>query len=151
MSKEKINIYPFDKEFLDILRNSSKFKENYEINKLISPRGWGYCGKDAGMIDYGEVLGLTVESSFEGNLDECDTVIFTKPNKEVDYEEIIKNKIDLAIEKNKNIICLLDLEDEEINRIRKKCNKNKNKSQTIHKKNTNKFVKKLYKYNFFIE
>lgn len=120
MKRNRVMVYPYDKEFLSLLRHSNKINQ-FEITNIVSPFGWGFNGKDAGVIDYGEPLGIIVKDNFDLALNECDTVIFNKPLLELNYEKFIKSKISTAIEKNKNIICLARLEDNDRSQFEIQC------------------------------
>ncbi len=109
--KEKVIVYPFDIQFVPILRHSC-FISDFEIIGLISPSGWGLCGKDAGCADYGETIGIKVGSDFEALLEACDTVIFTESHIPLDFKKNIQPKIDKAVQKRKNIICTVSTGDE---------------------------------------
>lgn len=107
--KEKVIVYPFDIEFIPILRNNT-LNYKYDIVGLVSPNGWGLTGKDAGFVDSVENIGMKVSNDFESLLDTCDTVIFNESHTPLNFEKIIKPKIDKAIDENKNIICTINIE-----------------------------------------
>ncbi|KHD13715.1 TIGR04066 family peptide maturation system protein [Clostridium butyricum] len=118
--KEKVLIYPFDREFMPMLRSSS-FNDKYEVIGLVSPNGWGVNGKNAGYLDLGEDLCIKISKDFFSLIDECDTVIFNKSNISLDFDKFIKPKLNSCIEKNKNIICTIFLEKEVCDYISEKC------------------------------
>lgn len=119
--KEKVVVYPFDMEFMPILR-CHQFNEKYDVVGLVSPNGWGIAGRDAGFVDSGENIGIKVSKDFEPMLDMCDTVIFSESDTSLDFNKIIKSKIEKAIENNKNIICTINIENETYKYFLKKCN-----------------------------
>lgn len=116
-------VYPFNEEFLPIIRHKNLVND-LEITKLVSLNGWGYIGKDAGFIDYGEPIGINVENNFESALEESDKVIFCDYRDEINYKRLIEPKINMAIEKGKDIVCLLSLSNEEKEKIEEKCKSN---------------------------
>lgn len=123
MKRRRTLIYPYDLECCPIVRHKELFKE-YEIVALVSPRGWGMTGKDGGTADYGSKLGLVIGSDFEGNLSLCDTVLFCKSEKSLDFESILMPKILMAIEAKKNIIIGSSIKREQFDIISSKCAQN---------------------------
>lgn len=118
--KEKVIVYPFDIEFVPVLRHK-QFLDNYDIIGLVAPKGWGLNEEDAGITDYGEQIGIRISNNFNGLLDFCDTVIFTEPYNSIEFEKIIAPKIDEAIKRKKNIVCTLNMEEERCKTIEKAC------------------------------
>lgn len=119
---ERLLIYPYNMEFTPILRHRSLLKE-YEISCLVSPNGWGFTGKDAGIADRGPDIGITVSSDFEKALDLCDTVMIIESHLPIDFEKNIYNKIKSAVRFKKNIICSLKLNEDAIKEISSMCNR----------------------------
>ncbi|QNU67327.1 TIGR04066 family peptide maturation system protein [Ruminiclostridium herbifermentans] len=109
VKNERLLIYPYNIQFSPILRHKDLLK-GYEISCLVSPNGWGYTGKDAGIADNGPDIGMTVSSDFEDSLGLCDTVVFIDSYFPLDFKKNIYNKIKMAIKSKKNIICFLQLE-----------------------------------------
>ncbi len=118
---EKLLIYPYNMQITPVLRHKSLFS-GYDISCLVSPNGWGFTGKDAGIADSGPDIGITVSSDFEKALDLCDTVMIIEPHLPFSFEKNILHKIKLAIKSNKNIICLLQLEKQTVEEIDSLCN-----------------------------
>ncbi len=118
---EKLLIYPYNMQITPVLRHNSLLS-GYDISCLISPNGWGFTGKDAGIADSGPDIGITVSSDFEKALDLCDTVMIIEPHLPFSFEKNILHKIKLAIKSNKNIICLLQLEKQTVEEIDSLCN-----------------------------
>ncbi len=118
---EKLLIYPYNMQITPVLRHNSLLS-GYDISCLISPNGWGFTGKDAGIADSGSDIGITVSSDFEKALDLCDTVMIIEPHLPFSFEKNILHKIKLAIKSNKNIICLLQLEKQTVEEIDSLCN-----------------------------
>lgn len=105
-------VYPFDRQFLPILRHKL-LPDDLDVKFLISPNGWGFSGKDAGELDALGNLNIIVESDFQKYLDQCETVLFTKSDIEIREDIRILDKFELAIKNKKNIICTLDLTQEQ--------------------------------------
>lgn len=118
---ERLLIYPYDMEFTPVLRHRSLLTE-YDISCLVSPNGWGFTGKDAGIADRGPDVGITVSSDFEKALDLCDTVMIVESHLPFDFEKYIFKKIISAVKSKKNIICSLSLNKEAIEKISSMCN-----------------------------
>jgi len=120
VTNEKLLIYPYNLQFSPMLRHESLLN-GYEISCLVSPNGWGFTGKDAGIADQGPDIGIFVSSDFEKSLDLCDTVMFIESYFPLDFEKIIFSKIKMAIKSRKNIICLLQLKSDVIKEIESLC------------------------------
>ncbi len=118
---ERLLIYPYNLEFTPVLRHRSLLTE-YDISCLVSPNGWGFTGKDAGMADRGPDIGILVSADFEKSLDLCDTVMIVESHLPFDFEKYIFNKITLAVKSKKNIICSLKLDGEAAKEILSLCN-----------------------------
>lgn len=96
-------VYPFDLEFAPILRHREMLR-NFEITKIVSPFGWGCCGKDASFTDGGGHIGITVEADFEKALSKCDTVLFVDSHGMLDFEKSILPKAEKALQNGRKII-----------------------------------------------
>lgn len=118
---ERLLIYPYNVEFTPVLRHRSLLTE-YDISCLVSPNGWGFTGKDAGIADSGPDIGISVSADFEKSLDLCDTVMIVESHLPFDFDKYIFNKIKVAVRSKKNIICLLNLNKEAIKEIASLCN-----------------------------
>lgn len=118
---ERLLIYPYNMEFTPVLRHRSLLA-GYEISCLVSPNGWGFTGKDAGIADRGPDIGILVSWDFEKSLDLCDTVMIVESHLHFDFEKYIFNKIKLATKLKKNIICSLKLNEDVIKEISSMCN-----------------------------
>ncbi|WP_024831991.1 TIGR04066 family peptide maturation system protein [Ruminiclostridium josui] len=118
---ERLLIYPYNMEVTPIIRHRSLLM-GYEISCLVSPNGWGFTGKDAGIADRGSDIGISVSGDFEKSLDLCDTVMFVESHLPFDFEKYIFSKIKLAVKSKKNIICSLKLDKEVIEEISSMCN-----------------------------
>lgn len=121
--KEKTMIYPFDVESMPLIRHSSFFKDNV-FSHIISPNGWGLNGKDASYDEGGQETGLIVDSDFDKALKECETIFFTKSNRQIDFNRSIYPKLKKSAELSKNIICSIELKKEQIEEISKVCKMN---------------------------
>lgn len=139
--RKKLIIFPFDSQVSPIVRHKSLL-ENMDIVGVVSPKGWGYDGQDAGRIGRGTALGLEVTSDFDAALDLCDTVYFTESYKTIDLDIFVYPKIFKAIEKGKNIICSVPIENSVYDEISAAC---KNTGVDFKYYNS---LKYLDKYNF---
>ncbi|MCX7747536.1 MAG: TIGR04066 family peptide maturation system protein [Clostridia bacterium] len=119
-NKEKLVVYPYDLEFTPILRHKELLRD-FEITGIVSPKGWGLEGRDAGFTDKGSKLNITVESRLENVIYSCDTVLITESLRKFDFEKLVMPNIVLAVKEKKNIICSLRLEEHIHNRIKRLC------------------------------
>lgn len=110
MEKEKMLIYPFDYEMIPAL-NQIIADGKYEISGVVSFPGWGYVGKDAGNIIYGNKNGIIIEDDFYTNLDKCDVVLICKTDNEIINPDTLLKKIQDAIEYKKNVVCFRKIND----------------------------------------
>lgn len=124
MNKEKMIIYPYDEEFGPVLRHRELLKE-YEVVGLVSPRGWGLTGKDAGEADNGCHVGINITSDFDGSIDKCDIVLFSESRIQLEFEKYIMPKVMKAVETGKDIIFTFPLENDIYNTISKECKAHK--------------------------
>lgn len=108
MLKKKAMIYPVDREAIPLLRYNHLL-ESFDIIYAVSPKGWGFNGKDYGTIDGGKPINKEITTDFDSGLDICQCVIFTESDRRLNFENIILPKIKLAIEHNKDIVCTLDI------------------------------------------
>lgn len=122
-SQYKTMIYPFDIESAPLIRHNSLIN-SYNFLHIVSPNGWGLSCKDAGNVDDGQTIGINVESDFDKGLENCDTIFFNTPSRNIDLEGLIYPKIIKAAENSKNIICTIKLENEIIDKISCICNEN---------------------------
>jgi peptide maturation system protein (TIGR04066 family) len=117
---EKILIYPYGREFAPVIRNR-RLLGNCEIAGLVSPPGWGMEGKDACRADRGPDVGMLVHGDFERAIEKCDTVLIADCTIQQDFREAVYRNMDFAVEKGKNIICTLELDDGYLTDIGKRC------------------------------
>lgn len=117
MSKDKIIVYPYDDQFTPVLRHRELLRD-YEVVGLVSPRGWGLTGRDAGEADSGSPLGLSITSDFDGSLDICDAVLFSESRTQL---ESFMPKVTRAIEAGKDILFTFPLKEDIRNEISKAC------------------------------
>ena len=120
----KTIVYPFDRNFLPILR-SKQYPLDIEIVGLVAPEGWGFAGFDAGAIDFGAALDIEVTSNFQQQLASCDTVLFVEIDHSTETLPDIKDSINLAIDAQKNIFCTYPLSQTDTEEISEKCKANR--------------------------
>lgn len=110
MQKQRLMVYPFDNEFLPAVRYPELISD-YTPTKLVSLRGWGLAGKDAGTAGRIGKTGLSVSEDFEEALLECDTVLFVDSHQKPDFDKILYPKMLKVIDNGKNILCAASVED----------------------------------------
>lgn len=109
---EKVMLYPFERSIFPLLKYKF-YPKDWEIVKLVSPKGWGNMGKDAGDIDFSENIGIQIESNFEKALEVVDTVVFMQTDMACDYDNFIKPKIIKSIQSKKNVVLTLKISEQE--------------------------------------
>jgi peptide maturation system protein (TIGR04066 family) len=120
MCKHKIVVYPYDDQFTPVLRHQDLLQD-YEVVGLVSPKGWGLTGRDAGEADNGSPLGISVTSDFEGSLECCDAVLFSESRIQLEFRQYLMPKVMKAIEAGKDILFTSSLTDDLCNEILKAC------------------------------
>jgi len=118
--KEKVVLYPFDIQSVPLLRHKHLLN-NYDIVGAVSPEGWGLCGKDAGLTDCGNKLGIEVKSSMSEFIENCDTVFFVDSFYKLDFKNEIYPEMLRCIESNRNIINLMDIKKEYEEQLKELC------------------------------
>ena len=89
---KNLMIYPFNKRVSAIARYAQLLK-GYILTAAVSPKNYGYDGKDVSYIDGGEFVGITITSSFREGLEQCDCILFSASTFLMDmnyYEEKIQ-------------------------------------------------------------
>jgi peptide maturation system protein (TIGR04066 family) len=109
MKKQRLMVYPFDNEFLPAVKYP-EFMPDYEITELVSLKGWGLAGKDAGVAGKSSNTGFAVSENFEEALLKCNAVLFVDSNPKPDFNKIIYPKILDAINNSKNILCSVSID-----------------------------------------
>lgn len=120
---ERTVLYPFDEEMVPVVRHGALLK-NIEITGLVSPKGWGYTGRDASSVDGGEEIGLLVESDFPGAMETGDTLLVVSSAKNVDFNRLIFPKVEWAASHHKRILYEREYNLEQRRCIEECCNKN---------------------------
>lgn len=113
-------LYPFDLESAPILRHNTLL-HGLEIKKAVSPKGWGYIGKDASLADGGHHIGLVVDGDFEQAIDNCETLLIVDSYNNFDFDEKIFPKIEFAAKHGIKIICARYLNDAERKKAENAC------------------------------
>lgn len=83
-----VAVYPYCAEVLPLVKTFAKLQDNYEINSLISPNGFGLTGRDAGYVCNNPEVGLIVSDEFNYKDAEWTTLILLEPimvKEQVDY------------------------------------------------------------------
>lgn len=105
---KKALIYPYDEEFLPILQHWKDI-EKIEIEKIISPRGWGYTGKSYHICN----KNFTVVSNYETELEKVDIVWFVNAKIPLDFEKYMLPKIKQACKEKKSVFISRKLTEKE--------------------------------------
>ncbi len=120
MRRDKIIVYPYDDQFTPVFRHRELLKD-YEVVGLVSPRGWGLTGRDAGEADNGSPLGLFITSDFDGSMDICDAVLFSESRTQPEFRQYFMPKVMSAIEAGKDILFTFPLKNDICNEISRAC------------------------------
>lgn len=120
---KEVAIYPYNIEFYGVVQYLEKLNPLYRVKKLIMPYGYRSEGKDAGIIYNKPKLGINVTENFEEAIEECDCIIIAENHYSDNLRKIIIQNIELAIEKKKDIICTIPLNEEELKFINNKSSK----------------------------
>jgi peptide maturation system protein (TIGR04066 family) len=121
--KERLLIYPFSIEGITILRYKDLLC-SYHIDSLVCPKGFCFSGMDAGIIDKGPMVGVKVTDEFENELHKIDTVLFIKYDIDLkDWKRDLMDKVRVAADSKKNILCTVELEEDFLVEIKGLCEK----------------------------
>ncbi|WMC93048.1 TIGR04066 family peptide maturation system protein [Kineothrix sp. MB12-C1] len=104
---KKLMIYPFNKRVNSIAKYA-QLLENYILIAAVSPKSYGYEGKDISCIDGSSFVGITITSAFQESLEKCDSVLFSASTFLIDlsyYEERIQE----AFNYNKEVLITKEL------------------------------------------
>lgn len=124
MDMKRALIYPYDSESAFLIR-FNHLNKAFDSVGVVSPRGWGLVGKDAGFADGGDELGFKVVKDFEGYNDkDYDAVALVDSFKELDFEKIVYPKLEFMASKGKDIICLKKINSSYIRLLEELCNNN---------------------------
>lgn len=88
----KVAIYPFCAELLPVVKTFEKLQNHYSISRLVSPRGFGLTGYDAGYACNHSDTGTIVTDEFDYDHGEWTTLILFEPI-------MVKEKMDYSFEK----------------------------------------------------
>lgn len=77
--RERAAIYPFCPEILPAVKLFEALQETYSVRYLVSPRGFGYTGRDAGYACNHPDTGLTVSDEIPYEASDWDTLILFSP------------------------------------------------------------------------
>lgn len=100
-------LYPYSKKFSAFI---DYFRKQGDEIILAAPRSWIGEGKDAGVMDNREEVGITVTNQFEEGLAECDDIFFLESANRENIEEVIYRKIELALKEKKKVNCIFKLD-----------------------------------------
>lgn len=103
----KVAIYPFCAELLPVVKTFEKLQNHYTISRLVSPRGFGLTGHDAGYACNHSDTGIIVTDEFDYDHAEWTTLILFEPimmKEKMDYPyEMIAEQ---AIQSGKHVVFL---------------------------------------------
>ncbi|GAA4653025.1 hypothetical protein GCM10023142_01630 [Anaerocolumna aminovalerica] len=102
----KLLIFPFGKNTSPIVRNLSLL--NYDSVSLVSPKSWGFAGKDACIVDGGDFTEVKVSYDFEEELKSCNNILFVFENENITIQSYI-DKIQKCIKINKKVFITPEL------------------------------------------
>lgn len=103
MILKKLVVYPYHDELSPFLRFQSVVSE-FEKVIPVSPRGFGFSNKDAGICDGGIPIGVTVLSELKTALSQCDSVFFDRAiNSSLDFNHFL-SAIQIALDMDKEVI-----------------------------------------------
>ena len=107
---KKVLLFPYSYNCCEILRYRDMIA-NYEIVGVLAPSGWGVRGKDAGIVDGGRNIGISILETVDYNQDfEGVLVIADCSNKDVEHAVSIYVKE--ILEHNKEVIFAMRVSDE---------------------------------------
>jgi hypothetical protein len=118
LMQDNMIMYPYSLLAAPLLRQLI-FDKKYNIISAIMPGGWYEEGIDASSIDESEKIGVPISKNFEKQLDNCATVLWADYNygqNTIFFTKVI-DKIKIAINKNKNIICCQKLDKNILNEL----------------------------------
>lgn len=98
---KRLMIYPFHSENAPVARYSHLI--GYEVTAAVSPRSWGYTGKDMCFCDGGSKTGIIVTEDFLSALHFCDIVFLDFVSDKIDRNVYLQN-INSCISTGKEII-----------------------------------------------
>ena len=118
---KKVTVYPFNENSLFTSVYMSKLLPDLVISHLVSVYGSGLTGKKARYVCNLNMEELTVTNDIEGALEKCDILLVSDGK----LDDIMhKNSLDViesAIKKEKDIICALKLDLEQVEIFKGKC------------------------------
>lgn len=114
---KKVAVYPFYDEFIPVVKFLNKMNPEYKVCNVVSPMGFGLEGKDAGEAYRKNTIGLKVTCDFEKAIAESDVLFVAGGDKcTMIYKNII-DQMKKAIFMKKEVICTLELHQQEINEL----------------------------------
>lgn len=112
--KNRLVIYPYEGENLGYIKHFNSMSEKYIIGSVCASSGSGIIGKDISFAENREAIGIIAEAiSFE-IIDQNDALLVLKSAKEHLKKKAL-SMIQYALERKKEVICLMELSDDESN------------------------------------
>jgi len=103
---KKALLIPYDNEAYSLLKYKNP---NYDINSLVSPKGWGLNKKDSGLQAGDKANGIIINELEK----EYEAVIIAQSNLEIGIKEYVIPKLKELDTRNKELVVLRTLNDEE--------------------------------------
>lgn len=122
---EKLLIYPYDAESAPLIRHKGLLEPKYCVESIVSLSGWGFVNKDAGTVDGGNDVNLTVKSNFQVEAQKCEAILLVNSVFGLDFKEFFLDEISKV--HNKSIVCIKTLNKMEKQQLKEICNKSNNK------------------------
>jgi len=107
MSKIGLTLYPFSKHSLPLLLLFESFVPGYEIKEIVSPKGQGGLGQDAGYFDNRYKSGIVVGDDFRKAIDKTEALIIPEGSMNDYLHSQSLSAIVYALEKGKQVFCFL--------------------------------------------
>lgn len=123
MGKFSICAVPFSVGDIPVIVNLTKFKPEYIVDSVVAPTGLGLEGRDIAAIENRDELGYTVTSNLKDSIRSSDTVLILSKDKYDPLYDYAVKAIEEAVRQRKDIICLLNLDKETMNRYKEICYK----------------------------
>lgn len=112
-NRKRTLVYPFSREFLPWFSYFQTYQPEYEITALVTPQGFSMNGKDAGVIDNRNRIGILAEEDVDAALETADALLVQDSAVCQKIREKVLEKMRKAKEKGMDILCSLPLSEEE--------------------------------------
>ncbi|MFZ2538236.1 MAG: TIGR04066 family peptide maturation system protein [Oscillospiraceae bacterium] len=120
---KNVMIYPFREQHISTVKYLSAFHESFTVGAVCAPTGLGLIGKDVSHVANRDPLGIIVEGDPKQALDKNDMLLILSETDDVVRRLAVDLMIDAANQK-KDIFCLMELSDEENDKLEALCKAN---------------------------